>query len=408
MADEFAQYIVKTSPNNLGADEFDQYRVTPPPTTPPPEKPPSKWKQIGRSVANFVEPAVRPTLEYGGMAAGAALGVPEGPAGVVAGAGLGYAAGRQGANLYDQATGKGQPKPVLEGIAGAGKDFVEGTEMEMGGQVLGKYVQKIGQYFASKAPRLYESALKIPPSVPKEIRDKAVQTGLQGKYKPTEKDLNGLLKDIEQTNNAIAEGIAQAGKKGETVSTDEVLKRVEQLKEFYQNAPNPAPYLKELDDIKAGILEYRGKKIPIEKAQKIKQTVYALNKKHYGEMKGLEIEANKAIARGIKEEIVKQHPEIGDLNEHDSALINLEEVLERAVNRSRNYDVVKMGSTIMSVGGGVIGGAPGAAIGGIGKEIIDTPSIKARIAFAINKAVRMKSRRFPAYVAGKAVMTQND
>ena len=62
----------------------------------------------------------------------------------------------------------------------------------------------------------------------------------------------------------------------------------------------------------------------------------------------------------------------------------------------------------MSVGGGVIGGAPGAAIGGIGKEIIDTPSIKARIAFAINKAVRMKSRRFPAYVAGKAVMTQND
>ena len=87
MADEFAQYIVKTSPNNLGADEFDQYRVNTPSTTPPPEKPPSKWKQIGRSVANFVEPAVRPTLEYGGMAAGAALGVPEGPAGVVAGAG---------------------------------------------------------------------------------------------------------------------------------------------------------------------------------------------------------------------------------------------------------------------------------------------------------------------------------
>ena len=51
MADEFAQYIVKTSPNNLGADEFDQYRVNPPPTTPPPPQQQGFFSNVGADLS---------------------------------------------------------------------------------------------------------------------------------------------------------------------------------------------------------------------------------------------------------------------------------------------------------------------------------------------------------------------
>jgi hypothetical protein len=369
-----------------------------------PQTQPKQWKEIGGEVANSIAPIVRPALEYGGMAAGGVVGAGSGflagaglgaVPGAIVGAGLGYAGGKKAADIYDRARGVGsEPKSLAQEAVGTAKDVAEGATMEAGGAILGKGIQKTGQYALRKAPEWYESALKIIPSTPKSIRDWAVKVGMEGKYIPTEAGLLKLQNDIDGVNKQIFSAVENLGKAGKKIDTAEVLKRVDKLKEFYQNAPDPTPYLKQLEDIKVGVLKYRGESIPTTDAQKIKQTIYALNRKHYGEMKSLEVESNKAIARGLKEEIVKQNPQIGALNAKDSALINLEEYMERAVSRIRNKDIISLGETV-AIGAGALSGSPagaaktGAATAGILKRIIDSPGVKARISFALSKAGRV-------------------
>ena len=100
------------------------------------------------------ESFVRPALEFGGMAAGGAIASPTGPAGSVAGAGLGYAAGRQVANKIDEALGVRQQEGLGQELVKAGRDVAEGAVMEAGGQVVGKVVSgaanSLKDYFARK------------------------------------------------------------------------------------------------------------------------------------------------------------------------------------------------------------------------------------------------------------------
>jgi hypothetical protein len=76
-----------------------------------------------------------------GMVAGGLVGTPAGPGGVVAGAGLGYAGAKQ---LYRFMTNPTQPGYSLaDQMARTGRDVLEGAQMEMGGQVLGKIIPAI-------------------------------------------------------------------------------------------------------------------------------------------------------------------------------------------------------------------------------------------------------------------------
>lgn len=70
--------------------------------------------------------------------------------------------------------------------------------------------------------------------------------------------------------------------------------------------------------------------ISVKLANEIKQGTYkALGGKVYGELKGAEIEAQKTLARGLKEEIAKAVPQISPLNAQQSELLNALNVVER-------------------------------------------------------------------------------
>lgn len=70
--------------------------------------------------------------------------------------------------------------------------------------------------------------------------------------------------------------------------------------------------------------------IPVKLAQEMKQATYkSLGEKSYGELKGADTEAQKTLARGLKEEIATAVPGIGDLNKAESALLNALNVTER-------------------------------------------------------------------------------
>lgn len=247
-------------------------------------------------------------------------------------------------------------------------------------------VQKVGR---SMAPSLYESAMKIPPSVGKGVRDAAVKTGLEGRYPVTEGGLNKLRSNIDVLNKEIDNVISTGAKGGKTVDMMSVVSRIDDLKDFYKDYPRAKKYLADLDAIQTEILKTNDLTIPVNQAQKMKQRIYQINRKHYGDMKSVDVEADKAVARGLKEEIVKQHPELKVLNAKDSSLISFEEFLERAVNRSRNYDVIRMGDAIMSVGGSVVGGPGGALTAGVTRHIFESPGFKSRLAILLNKARRM-------------------
>lgn len=77
--------------------------------------------------------------------------------------------------------------------------------------------------------------------------------------------------------------------------------------------------------------------IPVQVAQKMKQGTYqALGEKAYGELSGAQIEAQKHLARGLKEEIASAVPEVAPLNAEESKLLNALSVTERRVLMEAN------------------------------------------------------------------------
>ena len=84
--------------------------------------------------------------------------------------------------------------------------------------------------------------------------------------------------------------------------------------------------------------------IPVQLAQEVKQGTYrALGNKSFGEMKGAEIEANKALARGLKDEIAAAVPEVRALNAEESKLLNALPIAERRVLTSASNHPAGLG-----------------------------------------------------------------
>ena len=206
---------------------------------------------------------------------------------------------------------------------------------------------------------------------------------------------------IDDVNDTIRQNIVSRASKGKVIKTDAVIAKLDDLKQFYSNTIDPQPFLDDINALADRVKTVHGKTIPLDKAQAIKQTTYALIRKHYGEMKSLNIEAQKALARGIKDEIVRVYPEIANLNAKDSALINLQDSLERAVGRITNRDIMGIGVPIKTTAGAVQG-KPG-ALAGLTMGLIDTPTIKARLALALSKAKKIKT---PTKITPRQAITQ--
>jgi hypothetical protein len=102
------------------------------------------------------------------------------------------------------------------------------------------------------------------------------------------------------------------------------------------------------------------------------------------------VEAQKALARGLKEEIATQFPEISNLNAQESKLLNLQPVLERAVNRISNHQLIGIGTPLVgtavksATGSGGIGAAAAAM-----KAVLDNPMVKSRLAISLSKGARI-------------------
>jgi hypothetical protein len=279
-----------------------------------------------------------------------------------------------------------------------------GVTLGAAGPVVGKAAGAVRKAVGeSEIPlRLYQSALKPSTTLSRKEGVEILETGMQEKIPVSAKGLEMVRGKIDELRSQISEGIKARGAQGITVDSSKVVKTLDDLEAFYKETPAPQSHLDDLASLKEEFAAAHGQQIPIDKAQKLKQNAYVLLRKSYGEMKSARVEGIKGIARGLKEQISEAYPEIAGLNERQSRLLDLEGVLERAVQRIDNHQMMGIGSGIAAGAGGALMGKPGALVSFAGKLVLDDPVVKSRIAIALRLAKNSGSKAIPA--AAKATV----
>lgn len=135
----------------------------------------------------------------------------------------------------------------------------------------------------------------------------------------------------------------------ETVKGTDVGKRLMETYERFKAQVNPEADLKA---IKAAWEEFKNhpdlagrlQRIPVELANRLKQGTYkSLESKAYGEQMGAATEAQKALARGLRETVAEAKPGVAPILEQQSALINAKELAKRRADLLSKQDPVSLG-----------------------------------------------------------------
>lgn len=280
------------------------------------------------------------------------------------------------------------------------------------------------------AERMYQQALNPRVTTPAGEVRAMVQTGLENKIPVSEAGqakLGNLLSDL---NQKIQAHVAPAAARGVKVDPHAVAGRLVDVEDRIRNQVNPEHDIADVNKSgqeflrsrgqapgqpagapqPTGVLDAQGKPvmgpgkpavpatkaqaIPADEAQAIKVGTYRKLAGKFGEAAtDAQVEAQKALARGIKEELNAQIPELKDLNAKEGSLFDLQGPLENAVNKSVNRKVLDKSVPVAmtSAAGGVVAGGPGAAAGaglGILRQVLSNPEVRSRLAIAINQAKR--------------------
>lgn len=136
----------------------------------------------------------------------------------------------------------------------------------------------------------------------------------------------------------------------------------------------------------------------------------------FGEQSQASIDAEKALARGLKEELELQLPELAGLNAKQAKLIDLENILGKAVNKYANSGgfTSGVGRQLLGWPGALVTAAGGGAglYAGHGGEaaallaaraVFSDPKVKTALATAINFAQQNNPARWGIPNAGTAL-----
>jgi hypothetical protein len=176
----------------------------------------------------------------------------------------------------------------------------------------GKFVQEeSGPLMEAGARTLMQSAVK-PTYEAQKSGDaaKAITTMLQEGYNPTK----GGVQAMQQRISALGDEITDAIKNSPAlVNKNDVASRLQSAIDKFRSQVNPKADLKTIEDAWSEFLAHPdlvGKiNFPVQLAQALKQGTYrVLGDKPYGELSGAANEAQKQLARGLKEEISKAVP----------------------------------------------------------------------------------------------------
>jgi hypothetical protein len=228
------------------------------------------------------------------------------------------------------------------GVAGGASAGLVDPEIAQTGAVLGGALPAVAKAggaagdlvsrgMTGGAKRLMQSALK--PTI-KDLKSgdaaTAVDVLLERGINPNTRGVEKLQDAIDGLNSEISSKIARSGA---TVGRSNVIDRAWETRGRFQNQVNPLPDTNAIDAVIEGFYFHPktppGDAIPVQLAQELKRGTYQTLSKKYGQLGSAETEAQKALARGLKEEIAGKVPEISALNAEESRLIKTLNVTER-------------------------------------------------------------------------------
>lgn len=203
--------------------------------------------------------------------------------------------------------------------------------------------------------RLMQSAMKPSKAMLKSKKAEAgIQTALDEGISVTEGGVTKLRGLIDDLNAEITQAIARSPA---TVDKHAVASRLQaELNKFEKQAlaaKDVATIQNAWNEFLSNPLLVGRRDMPVQLAQELKQGTYrALGDKAYG--MGLkpmaERDAQKALARGLKEEIAAAVPEVGPLNARESALINARNLVEDRVLSAGNRNLLGLGPIAPNTG----------------------------------------------------------
>lgn len=289
----------------------------------------------------------------------------------------------------------------------------------------------------------YESALKPSTVLSPEERAAAVKTGLDQGIPVSKAGVQKLGDLIDDFNQKIASTIQSDPTR--PIDPNAVSTRANAARVKFAKQVNAQPDLNTIEASKQQFLDEQGQKpaVPAQStgildaqgnpimrpakpatpapdmnasdAQAMKQGTYRVLAGKYGEQGSASVEAQKALARGLKEEIATQFPEIGAMNAAESKLLDLQPFLERAVNRISNHQAIGIGTPVAGVAAEAMTGSPGIGrVAMVMKGVLDNSSVKSRLAIAVSKGAKISPAqamsRVNAYVAslGSAALAQQE
>jgi hypothetical protein len=247
---------------------------------------------------------------------------------------------RAGGAVTDTLAGKVPP----EVAAGAGYATNVGMQAipTVVGAAAGKFMAKPTMEAGGR--KLMQSALKPTLADLKTGKAaRAVDTLLEKGINPTRGGVEQLRGAVDDLGDEIEALIA---KSPATVNKGEVGKSLMETYNNFKTQVNPDA---DLAAIKKAWMEFRnhpmliGKtEIPVTLAQKMKQGTYQQLNKKYGQLGSADVEAQKALARGLKEGISKAVPEVSGMNKSQSELINALKVSERRALMDANKNPMSL------------------------------------------------------------------
>jgi hypothetical protein len=249
----------------------------------------------------------------------------------------------------------GKATDYLGGLAEAGPEASTGRKMLGAG--IHEAVNQAPQFALMKAPPVLDATSRSLKSAARNTMQSALKptfeslrTGKAGKAIDTMLDegINvspGGVSKIQDIISSLNQDIATKIQNSPAIIDKQaVMGRMQGLIDKFSKQVNP------LNDIKAIQKAFDEFDLTVQNpisvfyAQELKQGTYKqLGDKSYGELKTADIEAQKALARGLKEEIARAVPEVQPLNARESALLNALSVSERRVLMEANKNPFGLG-----------------------------------------------------------------
>jgi len=170
--------------------------------------------------------------------------------------------------------------------------------------------------------------------------DQAIDTLLKYGINPTSGGVEKMRGMIGNLNDDIAEKITNSTAK---IDKQDILSGLNEVRGKFGNQVAPTSDLNAIENVGQDFLSHPNiptNEIPVQLAQKLKQGTYKTLSGKFGEVGSASTEAQKALARALKEKIAVSVPEVSALNAAESELINASNVAERRALMDMNKNPV--------------------------------------------------------------------